>query len=95
MVACQGKHRKGWDEKRKVCDGLRGLWMRFWMRFWRRKGDMQIWGGLLLSVGTVGPGGMVEVAFGVQSMFGLLRLCCGLHRTCTVLSFQNFTNEIH
>jgi hypothetical protein len=56
---------------------------------------MQIWGGLLLSVGTVGPGGMVEVAFGVQSMFGLLRLCCGLHGTCTILSFQNFTNEIH
>jgi alpha 1,2-mannosyltransferase len=26
VVACQGKHRKGWDEKRKVCDGLRGLW---------------------------------------------------------------------
>jgi hypothetical protein len=65
------------------------------MRFWRRKGDMQTWEGLLLSVGTAGPGGMVEVAFGVQSMFGLLRLYCGLHGTCTILSCQNLTNKIH
>jgi hypothetical protein len=53
---------------------------------------MQIWGGLLLS--AVGTGGMLEVAFGVQNMFGLLWLYYGLHGTCTILSFQNFTNEI-
>jgi len=26
VAACQGKHWKGWDEKRKVFDGLRGFW---------------------------------------------------------------------
>jgi hypothetical protein len=26
VVACQGRHRKRWDEKRKFCDGLKGFW---------------------------------------------------------------------